>query len=434
MAKSEAPHRSNRLNAQSSSDAQRAARSLLALLIMVSLLAVIVPRAGADLLRPTCRGVQVSPDRNLQALIDAKPRRATFCFAKGLYPLSSTIWTGDKFPTLDLRAGAVIDGQNGDFVGINGPDGPADKPGTTILGGVFQHFGNADAPSWVAPLIVHRNGIVKGTEFRENFNAGLAVQGSRARVSHVYTHHNGRYGLVVTPACDGCPGPVGVIVEDSEIAFNNTRQLPTGGDAGGTKFSGGTDGMIVRRNEVHDNYGSGLWWDGYNRNAKVYGNEIYDNRNWGIFWELSYGGARIHDNTLTGNGIGDGTANWFNAVQLLVSCSDGSVGSIEIYDNRIDGTAYPLGLINHSGHPLRTSGVHVHHNVMTLRSSGTRVGAVAFDGLTELFTAAADNRFDHNTYRVPDRAAYWAWDGQTLTWSQWQAAGNDRNGARKLAG
>ena len=381
----------------------------------------------------TCRGVQVRPDTDLQARIESRPRGTTFCFAKGLYLLSGTIRTGQKFPTLDLRAGAVIDGQNGGFIGINGPDGPANKPGTTILGGVFQHFGNAGA-SWVSPLIVRRNGVVKGTEFKENFNAGLAIQGSNARVSHVDTHHNGRYGLVVTEPCHGCPGPVGVIVEDSEIAFNNTRMLPTGDDAGGTKFSGGTDGMIVRGNEVHDNYGSGLWWDGYNRNAQVYGNDIRDNRNWGIFWELSYGGAKIHDNTLTGNGTGDGTANWYNNVQLLVSCSDGSVGHIEIYDNTIDGTAYPLGLINGSHHPLRTAGAYVHHNRMTLRSSG-EVGAVAFDGLTELFSNAANNRFDSNTYLVTDPGgAYWAWDGQMLTWSQWQAAGNDVHGTRHKAG
>jgi hypothetical protein len=94
-------------------------------------------------------------------------------------------------------------------------------------------------------------------------------------------------------------------------------------------------------------------------------------------------------------------------VQLLVSCSDGSAGGIEIYRNRINGSAYPLGLINHAGHPIRTRGVNVHHNPMILRSSAARVGAVAFDGLTELFTAAAHNRFDHNTYRVPDRGAYW---------------------------
>ena len=148
--------------------------------------------------------------------------------------------------------------------------------------------------------------------------------------------------------CVGCPGPTGVIIEDSEIAFNNTRELSILDDAGGTKFVG-SDGMIVRRNEVHDNYGAGLWWDGYNKNAQVYGNVVYDNRNWGIFCELSYGGTTIHDNTLTDNGLGDGTANWGNNVQLLVSASDGSVGAgIEIYDNTIDGAAYPLGLINHS--------------------------------------------------------------------------------------
>jgi hypothetical protein len=58
------------------------------------------------------------------------------------------------------------------------------------------------------------------------------------------------------------------------------------------------------------------------------------------------------------------------------------------------------------------------------------VGAVAFDGLTELFSETANNVFDSNTYRVPDPGgAYWAWDGQMLTWSQWRAAGNDVHGA-----
>ena len=177
-------------------------------------------------LGPSCHGVQVAPGDDLQGLIDAHHRRSTFCFAPGVYPLSGTVWTGGKFPRLDLRAGAVIDGQDGAFVGINGADAPQDQRGTIILGGVFQHFGNGSAPSWVSPVIVHRNWLVAGTEFKDNFNAGLAIQGDEARVSHVNTHHNGRYGLVVTAPCDGCPGPAGVVIEDSEIAFNNTRQLP----------------------------------------------------------------------------------------------------------------------------------------------------------------------------------------------------------------
>jgi hypothetical protein len=373
--------------------------------------------------------VQVAPGANLQALIDAMPPRTTFCFAAGLYRLAGTLWTKDKFPKLDLRAGAVIDGQNGAFVGINGPDAAGSQPGTVILGGVFQHFGNAIAPIWTSPIIVRRNGLVQGTVFTDNANSGLAIQGDNALISHVQTHHNGRYGLVVTGSCSGCAGPTNVIIEDNEIAFNNTRKLATNDDAGGAKFSGGTSGMIVRRNEVHDNYGAGLWWDGYNTNAQVYGNHIYNNTNWGILWELSYGGAKIHDNTLTNNGLG-GTNMFFNNVQLLISCSDATVGGIEIYQNTIDGTAYPFGLLNHSVHPTRTRNVYVHDNVMTLRAPTTRMGAYAANGLTELFSAAANNRFDHNTYRVPNTAgAYWAWNGQILTWSQWRGYGQDANGA-----
>jgi hypothetical protein len=65
---------------------------------------------------------------------------------------------------------------------------------------------------------------------------------------------------------------------------------------------------------------------------------------------------------------------------------------------------------------------------MTLRDPSTRVGAAAFNGMTELFTAAANNRFDHNTYRVPDDAGkYWVWNGQTLSWDQWRSLEQDAN-------
>ena len=121
-------------------------------------------------------------------------------------------------------------------------------------------------------------------------------------------------------------------------------------------------------------------------------------------------------------------------MQLLVSTSDGSVGDgIEIYENTIDGAAYPLGLLNHSSGTPLTRQVYVHDNDLTLRAPTTRVGAVVFEGSGDLFSAAANNRFDRNTYRVLDPGgAYWAWNGQTLTWSQWQALGHDLNGLQQL--
>jgi hypothetical protein len=110
------------------------------------------------------------------------------------------------------------------------------------------------------------------------------------------------------------------------------------------------------------------------------------------------------------------SADWFNNVHLLVSASDGSVGAgIEICENTIDGAAYPLGLINHIHHPTRTRQVTSTTNVTTLRASTTRVGAVGFDALTELFTVAANSRFDY-TYRVLNpNDAYWEWNGQKLS-------------------
>jgi parallel beta-helix repeat protein len=380
---------------------------------------------------PACHGVKVAPGDDLRRLIDSHHRRSTFCFATGVYQLSGTVWTGSKFPRLDLRAGAVIDGRDGAFVGINGADAPRNQRGTVILGGVFQHFGNGGAPSWVSPVIVNRNWVVVGSEFKENFNAGLAIQGDGARVSRINTHHNGRYGLVVTAPCGNCPGPASVVIENSEIAFNNTRQLSVVGDAGGTKFSGGTRGMIVRHNDVHDNYGSGLWWDTDSRNAKVYGNRIYDNRNCGILYEASFGGTKIHHNTLIDNGIGDGLVNWTINVQLSIASSDGSRGGrggIQIYANTIGGDAYPLGLVTHTGRPT-TKQVKVHDNVLILRAASSRFGGADDSGTGEMFRSSAGNRFRDNTYRVLDpKAAYWVWNGETLTWAQWQALGHDAHG------
>src|SRR4029453_105849 len=119
--------------------------------------------------------------------------------------------------------------------------------------------------------------------------------------------------------------------------------------------------MGVRGNEVHDNFGSGLWWDTGSQDARVYNNMIYDNRNWGIFWEASHGGAKIHDNILINNGVGDSTLNWGANVQLLVSNSDGSIGGgIEIYDNVISGTAIAIGLLNHTEGGSGTTQVYAH--------------------------------------------------------------------------
>jgi hypothetical protein len=404
-------------------------RVLIAFVVGVAILVFSAsPVIAGTPLRARCRGVRVAPGDNIQALVDHHRRRTTFCFADGVYVPSGTIWTGRKYPTLDLRSGAVVDGQNGGFTGISGRGAPAGRRGALILGGTFQHFGNAGAPSWVAPVILSEGWVVKGSEFRENFNSGLVVLGDDARVSNVNTHHNGRYGLTVTHACNDCPGPKGVVVENSEIAYNNTRQLDPGYDAGGTKFSAGTSGTVVRRNRIHHNFGSGVWFDTGHRNARIYRNRIFENYRWGIFWEASYGGVEVHHNSLSGNGVGDGSSNPFNG-QIVVADSDGGASGIEIFDNEISGGAFPITLIDDSNRSGSTRSVSVRDNVMTLQGDATLVGGFGLD----VFSPDAHNRFEGNTYRVRDRdASHWAWNGQTLTWPQWRAIGHDNDGSLRL--
>ena len=63
--------------------------------------------------------------------------------------------------------------------------------------------------------------------------------------------------------------------------------------------------------------------------------------NWGIMWELSYGGAKIHHNTADGNGLGDGAPNWFNGVSFSSPAQMEAPEESKIYENTIDGAAYP---------------------------------------------------------------------------------------------
>jgi hypothetical protein len=379
---------------------------------------------------PACVGTQVVPGDSIQAKVDATASGGTLCFATGTYTMTSGVITGTKALTFDFRAGAdpdaVLDGNSGGFIGFTGA-GPPDATGTSYLGGVFQHFGNATAPLYAKPIIMQANDLVDGGEFRLNYNGGLTLQGSNAHVTNAYVHDNGRYGVTAS-ACGGCADPVGAILENSEISFNNTNQNPPGDDAGGTKFTH-QNGMIVRNNNVHDNYGSGLWWDIYNSNIQVYGNNVHDNFWWGIFYEISTGTTSIHDNILTNNALGATT--WYNGVQLLVSCSDGSIGGIDIGHNTIDGTAKALGVINHAGHIEDSKNVYFHNNHVYLRDGGADVGGNAYDGETWLFTD--NNRYDYNDYHVTDLAAiHFRWNNVDMTWSQWRAAGMDANGTIAL--
>ena len=66
------------------------------------------------------------------------------------------------------------------------------------------------------------------------------------------------------------------MLENSELSYNNAAGYNWGFEGGATKWTN-TDGLIVRNNYVHDNYGNGLWTDGFNINTLYEGNVVEDN-------------------------------------------------------------------------------------------------------------------------------------------------------------
>jgi hypothetical protein len=108
--------------------------------------------------------------------------------------------------------------------------------------------------------------------------------------------------------------------------------------------------MIVRGNEVLDNYGSGLWWDGYNRNAQVCGTSSATTgtgTSSGRSAKVERRSTTTHrPATASATAQRTGTGQRATPGFLL----QWSVGRIVIYDNTIDGAAYSLRLINHNQH------------------------------------------------------------------------------------
>jgi hypothetical protein len=85
---------------------------------------------------PTCRRVS-SPGR------EGPPSASR----KGCISCRARSGQGKKFPTLDLRAGAVIDGQNGGFIGITVPTVPPTNRGPRSWAGIARRGMTPDRTS-----------------------------------------------------------------------------------------------------------------------------------------------------------------------------------------------------------------------------------------------------------------------------------------------
>jgi Right handed beta helix region len=265
-----------------------------------------------------------------------------------------------------------------------------------------------------------RGWLISNVTARWNHGAGLSF-GSETHIEGGSFSHNGQLGI------SGSRGQ-GSRIDGVEIAFNNYAGYDAGWEAGGTKF-GATTGLIVRNSCVHHNAGPGLWTD-YDNIGTIYeGNMVFMNGKEGIKHEISYD-AIIRDNIVAANGRRKD--NWLWGSQILIQNSS----NVEVHRNLVEVSAeFGNGItIIHQG---RGEGAHgpwdavrnlVHDNTIIHLGGRGRNGVVT-DEDDSYWTEAA-NRFDRNSYIVPDGAVrYWTARDRNARWDDVEELGFEQNGA-----
>ena len=258
-----------------------------------------------------------------------------------------------------------------------------------------------------------RNWTLENVDVRLNHGTGIRL-GDGMRVLRSRVTSNGQLGI-------GGSGR-GILIESTEIAYNNAAGYKQAWEAGGTKFAR-TEDLVVRGNHVHHNAGHGLWTDIDNIRTLYEFNRCEDNALSGIFHEISYG-ATIRDNTARRNGAGSPV--WVDGAGILVNSSR----DVEIYNNTVDGNANGIAAVQSARGTgrygdYRVANLYVHDNVITLVRGST--GLVQNEGSAAVFQDST-NRFRNNRYIIGYAGRPFAWNDRTLSFSQWQALGHDQQG------
>lgn len=273
--------------------------------------------------------------------------------------------------------------------------------------------------------------VVADVEAAYNHGAGIKVSGVGPVVRASHSHHNGQRGAG--------GGASNATITGREFDHNNLVGFDNSWDAGGIKLSNGSN-VTLRNNRIHDNSGSGLWFDVDYRGATVAGNVIERNHT------DSGGGDGIRveiscDMTITGNTVRDNDRSQIN----LVNAKRVTVGG------QSAGNTVVMGALSNSG--IRVSATDrtevndqcgaanqsldntVAYNDITMLTGTTQNGISRGCACANTPTSAR-NVFVGNTYHMPQgdcAAKRWVyWDGsgnRDATFAAWQSTyGQDAGG------
>jgi parallel beta-helix repeat protein len=262
--------------------------------------------------------------------------------------------------------------------------------------------------------------VVKDNEVRWNHGRGIKA-GDRMQILRNNVHHQGQTGIA------GAGN--NILVQENEIAYNNTAGFTTGWEAGGSKFFL-TNGLIVRGNFSHHNGGGGIHCDIDCINTLIENNRVEDNHWRGIFYEISYK-ATIRNNTSRRNGFKlPGMVGACDGAGILVSNSR----DVEVYGNTVENNRTGIGAYE-SDRGSGKYGVHdlvnfyVHDNTV-VQPTGRAAGVTQNIGSNAVFTSQ-NNKFSSNTYDLGASARYFRWMNSDRTTPEWKNYGQDVNGTFK---
>jgi hypothetical protein len=294
----------------------------------------------------------------------------------------------------------------------------AGVPDVTIRGLTIEHF--ASKPQGGA-LQVGVGWKVISNEVRWNHAIGvMVINGDRAVLSRNTVADNGQLGIGQYSSAD-------VRITENLVTRNNTDGFWIADwESGGiksTRSSGEVSG-----NDIVANRGIGMWSDVAEYDRHITGNRIRANAADGIRYEISYQ-AVIEKNVVVGNGFGTGRGSGpslWDGGGINVNTSAG----VRVVGNLVQGNRNGIAIQSRTrGDGPR--GRYVLSDVLVEANQVVMDGQTASTGVVEnKGSPAADGavRFSRNSYRLDKPGSErFAWRGRTMTWSQWQAAGFDRD-------
>lgn len=316
----------------------------------------------------------------------------------------------------------------------------------TVRGLTIEKFAS---PSQKGAIFVNNGAdwVIADNRIQWNHAAGIhTADATRAHVSGNVIVRNGQLGISQFRSHD-------VVIEDNEIAFNNTDGYYIADwESGGYKVTFSERG-IAQFNRVHDNLGIGMWADIDNADLTFRNNVITNNAACGIRYEISRTGT-IHDNEITGNGFGrqrnGSDYSLFASAGININGSEG----MDIHHNTVANNVNGIGLQMRCRNRAETACTRpdwflrnnrVHDNTVTMRT-GARAGENAsglgvlgtFDNSQSYYTGQ-NNRFFNNTYRLDSlsRARFLfrnaSGNRAYMTGAAFQAAGQEPGGRFLLA-